>query len=84
MPPDYVPAHADWTGAEEARYMQRVAALRNRFAYLLDDMDLDQLPRGGPAFAQTLQGMCEIVANHYDEHTAHVHKKFELPDWPSE
>ncbi len=84
MPPDYVPAHPEWTGAEEARRMQRVAALRNRFAYLLDGMDLDQLPRGGPAFAQSLQGMCEIVANHYDEHTAHVHKKFKLPDWPEE
>lgn len=84
MPPQYEPANPEWDGAEEARYMQRVANLRNRFAYLLDGMDLNTLPRGAPAFAQTLQGLCEVVANHYDEHTAHVHKKFELPDWPED
>ena len=42
MPKDYEFAHPDWTGAEEARQMQRVAAFTRRFAYLLDKMELDE------------------------------------------
>ncbi len=84
QPPDYTPAHPEWTGGEEARRMERVLALRNRFAYLLDSVDLDTLPRGAPAFTGSLEGMCERVAGHYDEHTAHVLKKFKLDDWPED
>ena len=42
MPPDYVAAHPDWDGAEEARQMQRVSDFCRRFAYLLDGQPLDQ------------------------------------------
>jgi len=84
QPPDYVPANPEYDGAEEARQMERILALRNRFAYLLDGLDLETLPRGAPRFTGSLEGMCERVGDHYDEHTAHVHKKFKLDDWPEE
>ena len=79
MPPDYVAAHPDWDGAEEARQLERVLAFTRRFAYRLDGIDLDERPAGSP---WTLRGLLEQMHRHYGEHTANVRKKFELPDWP--
>jgi L-ascorbate metabolism protein UlaG (beta-lactamase superfamily) len=81
MPPDYKAAHPDWSGAEEARQMERTGALVRRFACLLDGMELDSRPAGSP---WTLRGLLEQMERHYGEHTANVQKKFELPDWPEE
>ena len=80
MPPDYVAAHPDWTGAEEARQMERVAALTRRFAYLLDGLSLDER---APGSRWTPRGLLKQMDRHYGEHTANVQKKFELPDWPA-
>ncbi len=82
MPRDYEAAHPLWTGEEEARQMQRAMDYSMRFAYLLDGLDLDTLPKGAPGFARSLRGMLTLVGDHYDEHTEHVRKKLELPDWP--
>lgn len=81
MPADYKPAHADWTGAEEARQMERASALVRRFSYLLDGIGLDdQLPgRRG-----TLRNLFRTLDGHYNQHTANVKAKLELPDWPKE
>jgi L-ascorbate metabolism protein UlaG (beta-lactamase superfamily) len=81
MPPDYKAAHPDWTGAEEARQMERVEALVRRFAYLLDGVDLDER---APGSRWTLRRLFQQMENHYAEHTENVKKKFELPDWPRE
>ena len=81
MPPDYVYRHPDWTGAEEARQMQRVAAFTSRFAYLLEDLPLDEKP---PGSGWTVRGLLRQMERHYSEHTANVKKKFELENWPSE
>ncbi len=81
MPPDYVAAHPDWDGKEEARQMQRVMSFTRRFAYLFAEFDLDERPKGSP---WTLRGLLQQMHRHYGEHTAHVKEKFELPDWPDE
>jgi hypothetical protein len=81
MPPEYVAAHADWDGGEEARQMRRVSAFSRRFAYLLADLDLDQK---APGSFWTPRGLLQQMHKHYDEHTANVIKKFELPQWPKE
>ncbi len=81
MPPDYVAAHPDWTGAEEARQMERVTAFTRRFAYLLDGLDLDEK---APGSRWTPRGLLEQMDRHYSEHTANVKKKFDLPDFPKE
>ncbi len=81
MPPDYVAAHPDWTGAEEARQMERVTAFTRRFAYLLDGLDLDEQ---APGSRWTPRGLLEQMDRHYSEHTANVQKKFDLPDFPRE
>ena len=81
MPPDYVAAHPDWDGKEEARQMQRVMSFTRRFAYLFDGSDLEAKP---PGSWWTVRGLLEQMQRHYGEHTAHVKEKFELPDWPGE
>jgi L-ascorbate metabolism protein UlaG (beta-lactamase superfamily) len=81
MPEDYVAAHPDWDGAEEARQLERVALLVRRHAHLLRDIDLDE-PFGDDSM--TLRGALELMAHHYGEHAANVRKKFALPDWPRE
>ena len=81
MPPDYVAAHPEWTGEEEARQMERVTAFTRRFAYLLDGLDLDQ---PAPGSRWTLRGLLKQMERHYNEHTANVKKKFDLPDFPKE
>lgn len=84
MPPDYEPAHPDWGGPEQAAFIQRVEDLSRRFAYILDDAPLDELPTGAPKFFGSLRGFFEKMAEHYTEHAANVKKKFDLPDWPAE
>ncbi|MEE8155092.1 MAG: hypothetical protein V3T53_09100, partial [Phycisphaerales bacterium] len=81
MPPDYVAAHPDWDGKEEARQMQRVMSFTRRFAYLFDGFDLEAKP---PGSWWTVRGLLEQMQRHYGEHSAHVKEKFELPDWPDE
>ncbi len=81
MPPDYVAAHPDWTGAEEARQMERVTAFTRRFAYLLDGLDLDEK---APGSRWTPRGLLKQMDRHYSEHTANVQKKFDLPGFPKE
>ncbi|QEG33356.1 MBL fold metallo-hydrolase [Bythopirellula goksoeyrii] len=81
MPPDYEAAHPDWTGAEEARQIERVSALTRRFAYLLADLPLDEQ---APGSRWTPRKLLEQMARHYGEHTENVKLKFELTDWPQE
>ncbi len=81
MPADYVASHPDWTGAEEARQMERVSAFTRRFACLLDGLKLDEQ---APGSRWTPRGLLEQMQRHYNQHTANVKKKFELPDWPAE
>ncbi|WP_182867360.1 DinB family protein [Stieleria mannarensis] len=81
MPPDYVAAHPDWGGQEEARQMQRVSDFTRRFAYLLRDINLDTR---APGSRWTLRGLLRQMERHYDDHTANTKKKFQLADWPSE
>ncbi|HJQ79927.1 MAG TPA: MBL fold metallo-hydrolase [Lacipirellulaceae bacterium] len=81
MPPDYEAAHADWSGDEEARQIERVGALVRRFGYLFDGMDLDER---APNSRWTLRRLFQQMERHYGEHTANVKKKFELSDWPQE
>lgn len=82
MPPDYQARHPEWSGKEEARAMQRVDDFCRRYAYLLEDTALDAKP---PATNwPILRALLVQMEDHYDEHTANVVKKFELPDWPKE
>ena len=81
MPPDYVAAHPDWDGQEEARQMQRVSDFTRRFAYLLRGMNLDVR---APGSRWTLRGLLRQMDRHYDDHTANTKKKFELAGWPDE
>jgi len=81
MPPDYKAANPNWSGAEEARQMERTAAFTRRFSYLLDGLDLDQQ---APGSRWTPRGLLEQMHRHYGEHTANVKNKFDLPDWPQQ
>ena len=78
-PPEYQPAHPDWTGAEEARQIERVQAFTRRFAYLLDGVKLSETPIGSP---WSLKELLERMADHYQHHTDNLSSKFKLPDWP--
>lgn len=82
MPPDYKARHPEWSGKDEARAMQRVDDFCRRYAYLLENTALDAKPpaTGWP----TLKALLLQMEQHYDEHTANVVKKFDLPDWPKE
>lgn len=80
MPSEYAPAHADWTGAQEARQIERVVSFTRRFAYLLDGKGLDEELKGSN---WTLRGLLLQMEKHYDEHAANVKKKSVLPDWPA-
>ncbi len=82
MPPDYKARHPDWSGKEEARAMQRVDDFCRRYSYLLEETSLDAKP---PATNwPSLKALLLQMERHYDEHTANVVKKFDLPDWPQE
>jgi hypothetical protein len=80
MPPDYRAAHPDWSGAEEARQMERANAYVRRFAYLLEGVDLSVK---APGSSWTLRRLLRQMDVHFHEHTANVRKKFELPEWPA-
>jgi len=80
MPEDYQALHPGRSGKEEARALQRVDDFCRRHAYLLKDIQLDEKP---PAtFWPSLEALLLQMEKHYDEHTANVKKKFQLPDWP--
>ena len=81
MPPEYEYAHPKWTGAEEARQMERVLAFSRRFSYLLEGLELD---KRAPGSRWTPRGLLKQMEWHYNDHTSNVIKKFELPDWPQE
>lgn len=81
MPPDYQPAHPEWTGAEEALQVQRIGEYVRSFAYLLEGLDLDEK---APGSRWTPRGLLRQMDRHYREHTANVIKKFDLPAWPQE
>lgn len=79
MPDKYRAVHPDWTGAEEARQIERAQRFTRRFAFLLADLDLDDTPDEG---SWTLRQLFRQIQGHYLAHTANVRKKFELSDWP--
>lgn len=81
MPDDYVAAHPEWTGAEEAEQMKQIDDYASGYAYLLEGHDLNKPLPGG---RMPLRKLLEIIAGHYDQHTTNVKKKFELADWPAE
>ncbi|MFK7737223.1 MAG: DinB family protein [Pirellulaceae bacterium] len=82
MPPNYKARHPEWSGKEEARSMQRVDDFCRRYAYLLEQTELDAKP---PATSwPSLKALLLQMERHYGEHTANVVKKFELPEWPQE
>ncbi len=82
MPVDYQARHPSWSGADEARAMQRVDDFCRRYAYLLEGIQLSDEP---PATSwPSLKALLLQMENHYDEHTENVEKKFELPEWPKE
>lgn len=83
MPPQYEAREPSWTGAEEARQIERTQRYTRRFAYLLDGLPLDELPKGAPRMAKSLSGLFGLMSNHYPEHTAHVVEKTQQPDWPA-
>ncbi len=82
MPVDYEARHPEWSGKEEARAMQRVDDFCRRYAYLLQDVRVDDKAPGSSW--PSLKALLLQMEKHYDEHTANVKKKFELPDWPKE
>ncbi len=82
MPVDYEARNPSWSGKDEARAMQRVDDFCRRYAYLLEEIQLDERP---PAASwPSLGALLLQMEKHYDEHTANVKKKFQLPDWPKE
>lgn len=81
MPGDYSFAHPDWTGAEEARQMQRVSDFCRRYAYLLDGVGLDERAPGSRW--PSLRALLRQMDRHYAQHTANVRLKFDLPDFPA-
>ena len=81
MPKDYVAAHPDWDGKQEAALTAAVSKYLHDFAYLLEGLDLDQQP---PGSRWKLRALLVQMDRHYGEHTANVVKKFELEGWPEE
>ena len=82
MPADYEARNRSWSGKDEARAMQRVDDFCRRYAYLLKDIQPDEKP---PATSwRSLGALLLQMEKHYDEHTANVKKKFQLPDWPKD
>lgn len=79
-PNQYEFRHEDWTGFEESAQAARVQAFNRRFAYLIADVDLDKRIKGNPF--PSLRALLRQMERHYDEHTANVVKKMDLPDWP--
>ena len=80
MPKDYVAAHPDWTGHEEALLTLQVEAFSRRFAYLLQGLPLDKKV-GSKMWSP--RGLLKQMDRHYHEHTENVKKKMELENWPA-
>jgi len=78
-PPQYQPAHPDWTGDEEARQIERTQAFSRRFAYLLNGLELSDTPKDSP---WPLRELFTRMSEHYLHHTNKLPTKFKLPDWP--
>lgn len=81
MPTDYLAAHPEWSGADEADWMLRVSDYVQAHAYLLEDLDLDAK---APGSRWKLRALLKQMDRHFTEHTANVVKKMELPEWPAE
>jgi L-ascorbate metabolism protein UlaG (beta-lactamase superfamily) len=81
MPADYLAAHPDWTGAEEARQIERVSDYTRRYSYLLSELPLDEK---APGSFWTPRKLLRQMDKHYREHTANVRAKFDLDDWPTQ
>ncbi len=85
QPERYTPAHPGWTGAQEARRMQRTQAYSRRFAYLLES---EPTVPGTPASVRSNRlfkspvGLLALMARHYGEHTEYVRAKMALEHWP--
>ena len=82
MPKDYVAAHSDWNGHEEALLTLQVEAFSRRFAYLLEGLPLDEKPKGSKMWSP--RGLLKQMDRHYHEHTENVKKKMQLENWPTE
>lgn len=82
MPADYVAAHSDWTGQQEALMMLQVEAFSRRFSYLLKDLPLDQKTEGSKMWSP--RGLLKQMQRHYTQHTDNVKQKMELENWPSD
>ena len=80
MPKDYVAAHPQWTGQEEALLTLRVEAFSRRFAYYLKDLPLDEKTKGSKMWSP--RGLLAQMERHYKQHTENVKKKMELENWP--
>ncbi len=80
MPKDYVAAHPDWSGQEEALLTLQVEAFSRRFAYYLKDLPLDKKAKGSKMWSP--RGLLEQMERHYKQHTDNVKKKMELENWP--
>ena len=82
MPADYVAAHVDWSGQEEALLTLRVEAFTRRFAYLLKDLPLDKKTKGSKMWSP--RGLLQQMERHYKQHTDNVKKKMKLENWPKD
>lgn len=82
MPDQYVFAHQDWTGAEEALQLKRVSDFCRRFAYLLEGMKVTDKAKG--TMWPSLKALLVQMDRHYNEHTANTVKKIDLPGWPAD
>ncbi len=80
MPKNYIAAHRDWTGHEEALLTLQVEAFSRRFAYLMADLPLDEKTRGSKMWSP--RGLLEQMNRHYHQHTENVKKKMKLKNWP--
>lgn len=81
MPEDYVAAHPDWTGHEEALLTLQVEAFSRRFAYLMEALPLDEKTQGSKMWSP--RGLLEQMERHYKQHTDNVRKKMNLKNWPT-
>ena len=80
MPRDYVYAHPQWDGKEEARQTQRVSDFTRRFAYLLEGLNVNQRAPGSRW--PSLRALLLQMQRHYGEHTKNTVKKYSLPGFP--
>jgi hypothetical protein len=80
MPADYVAAHPDWSGQQEALLTLQVEAFSRRFAYLMRDLPLDEKTQGSKMWSP--RSLLLQMERHYNQHTGNVKKKMMLSNWP--